>query len=156
MYKLGGQPELKGVMGAVADMFSHFETFFVVIDAIDECQSRKNLLKVLKDFVVEPQFRKIQLLASSRKYTDIEQVMSTLSTSVSMAHPSVEDDIRICVRSVLLSNTRFRHWPSDLLAETEIIVSKGAKGMYVAICHLIVLYVVRRIENQVQMGRLPN
>ena len=132
MYRFGGQPELLGVMKAVEDILINFERVFVFIDAIDESQSRKNILRVLRDFMIEPRFKKIQLLASSREYADIEQIMGTISTPVSMAHPSVEDDIRICLRSMLQSNSKFSHWSSDLLSEVEDTVSKGAKGMYVA------------------------
>ena len=132
MYKFGGQPELSGVMKAVEDILISFERVFVVIDAIDESQSRENILRVLRDFVIEPQFQKIQLLASSREYADIEQVMGTISTPVSMAHPSIENDIRICIRSMLQSNSKFSHWSPNLLSEVEDTVSKGAKGMYVA------------------------
>ena len=132
MYKFGGQPERLGVMKAVEDILINFERVFVFIDAIEESQSRKNILRVLRDFMIEPQFQKIQLLVSSREYADIEQIMGTISTPVSMAHPSIEDDIRICIRSMLQSNSKFSHWSSHLLSEVEDTVSKSAKGMYVA------------------------
>lgn len=130
-------------MKAVADILIHFETAFVVIDAIEESQSRVDPLKVLRDLFVEPRFQKIQLLASSREHMDIEQVMGTLSTPVSMAHPSVEDDIRICVPSASQSNPKFRDWSSDLLSEVEGTVSKGTRGMYIAIGSLNIIYAVR-------------
>ena len=134
IYKRGGQPDLMELLSAIADILGEFETIFVIVDAIDESNPRENLLKVLRDLVTDSRFQKVQLLASSREYIDIERIMHPISIPVSMANPFVGEDIRVHVRSVLLSNPNFRRWPSELLTEIENTVSKGAKGMYVAIC----------------------
>ena len=129
LYGKACQPSCVEAMDALADALSSFGKVFVVLDAIDESRRRENLLQVLKEFATQPRFQKIQLLASSREYIDIEHVMQEISTPVSMAHPSIENDIRMCVRSILQSNTRFRRWPSDLLSEIEGTVPKAANGM---------------------------
>ncbi len=67
MYKHGGQPNLIGLLRAVANLLDEFEKVFIIVDALDERTPREDLLKVLRDFVTDPQFRKIQLLASSRE-----------------------------------------------------------------------------------------
>ena len=134
MYKQGGEPSLVELLKALEDITDAFEIAYIVVDAIDESSPREDLLKVLRDLITDPRFKKIQLLASSREYIDIERVMEEISLSVSMANPSVEEDIRRYVHSTLQSNPKFRHWPQELLDEVEDTLSTGARGKYVVIC----------------------
>ncbi|MCJ1452480.1 hypothetical protein MMC28_002823 [Mycoblastus sanguinarius] len=111
-----------------------------MVDAIDESNPREDLLKVFQDLVTDSRFEKVQLLASSRDYIDIERVMGEISVSVSMANPFVEEDIRLHVRVTLQSNRKFVRWPQDLLDEVEDTISRGAKGMFRwAVCQIDVL-----------------
>jgi Cdc6-like AAA superfamily ATPase len=133
MYKHGGEPSLVELLNALEDILDEFEITYVVADAIDESNPREDLLKVFRDLVTDSRFKKLQLLASSREYIDIERVMEEFSVSVSMANPFVEEDIRLHVRSTLQSNSKFRRWPQEPLDEVEDAVSTGARGMYVAV-----------------------
>ena len=133
LYKYGGEPSLVELLKALENIIDAFEIVYIIVDAIDESNPRENLLKVLRDLLTESRFQKIQLLASSREYIDIERVMEELSVSVSMANPFVEEDIRLYVRSTLQSNPKFRRWPQELLDEVEDSLSTGARGMYVII-----------------------
>jgi hypothetical protein len=131
MYKAGGEPNLLELLEALQEMLIHFDTVYVVVDALDESLPRDNLLKVLRDLVTDLQFQKIQVLASSREYIDIETTMEAISVAVSMSNPFVEEDIRSLVRSLIASNHRFSRWPRDMLDELENAVATGAHGMYV-------------------------
>jgi hypothetical protein len=91
------------------------------------------LLRILRDSITDSRFKTIQLLVTSREYTDIENAMNPIPVSISMSNLLVEADIRTQVRATLHSNTRFRNWPENLLSEVEERVSKEAKGMYVLI-----------------------
>jgi hypothetical protein len=133
MYKHGGEPSLVELLKALEDILDKFDIIYIVVDAIDESNPREDLLKVLRDLVTDSRFKKLQLLASSREYIDIERVLGEFSVSVSMANPFVEEDIRLHVRSTLQSNSKFRRWPQGLLDEVEDAVSTGARGMYVAV-----------------------
>jgi Cdc6-like AAA superfamily ATPase len=133
IYKQGGQPSLEELLDAFASVVKLFGTVYIVVDAVDESNTRLNLLRALKDLVKDPRFEMIQLLATSRRYIDIGKVMKEISISISMSNPLVEDDIRLQVRSTLHSHPKFKHWPEHLLNEVEDTVSEGAKGMYVAI-----------------------
>lgn len=133
MYKYGGAPSLVELLQALEVMLDNFEITYVIVDAIDESKPRKDLLRVLRDLATDARFKKVQLLASSREYIDIEKVMEEFSISVSMANPFVEEDIRLHIRSNLQSDPKFRRWPQELLDEVEAAVSKGAEGMYFAV-----------------------
>ena len=132
LYKYGGEASLEELLEALEEVLHNFDITYVAIDAIDESNSRENLLSVLRDMVTDPRFQNIQLLASSREYIDIERVMEEISKSISMANFHVQDDIRKFVRSILQSNSEFSKWPQDLLKDVEDALSIGAKGMHVA------------------------
>lgn len=131
MYKEGGTPSLSALMSAVEVVLEDFDIVYIFLDAIDESSPREDLLKVIRDLSTDPRFWKIQLLASSRNYIDIEKAMLAVSNPVSMTNSFVEDDIRLYVRSTLRSNTKFSKWPQELLAEVENALAQGAQGMYV-------------------------
>jgi len=133
IYKAGGEPSLVELLEALVEMLAHFDTVYVVVDALDESLPRDNLLKILRDLVTDIRFQKIQVLASSREYIDIEATMETISVAVSMSNPFVKEDIRSLVRSLIVSNHKFERWPRDMLDELENAVATGAHGMYVFI-----------------------
>jgi hypothetical protein len=133
IYKHGAQPSLVELLRALAEVLDAFEIAYIVVDAIDESNPREDLLKIFRELVTSLRFNKLQLLASSREYIDIERVMDDISVSVSMANPFVEEDIRLHVQSLLPSNHKFRRWPQQLLDDVVDALSTGAKGMYVAL-----------------------
>jgi hypothetical protein len=98
MYKQGGEPSLVELLQALTELLEKFDTVYVAVDAIDESLPREDILKVFRDFATDSRFDKIQILASSREYIDIERVMERFSVPISMANSFVEDDIRLQVR----------------------------------------------------------
>jgi NACHT domain len=131
LYKRGGQPSLEELLDAFESVAKQFATIYIVVDALDESSSRIRLLRALNDFVNDRRFWMIQLLATSRRHIDIENVMSGSSVPISMSNPLVENDIRLQARSTLRSHPKFKRWPVHLLSEVEDAVAIGAKGMYV-------------------------
>ena len=109
-----------------------FETVYISIDALDESIPRQDLLDVLENLATSPKFSKLQILATSREYLDIERVMSKIATEMPMDNPFVTEDIRLHVKTVLGSKPRFQRWPQDILKEVEEALVTGARGMYVA------------------------
>jgi hypothetical protein len=140
MYKRGGEPSLVDLLKALAEVLDMFDLVYIMLDAIDESMPREDILRVFRDLITDSRFGKIQLLASSREYIDIERTMEQFSVPVSMANPFNEENIRLGVRSILQSNSRFKWWPRVLLDEVEVAVSEGAKGMFRwAVCQLDLL-----------------
>lgn len=140
MYKYGGEPSFVELLNALEEVLQNFEIAYVIVDAIDESNPREDLLKVFRDLATDLRFAKIQLLASSREYIDIERVMEDFSVSLSMANGLVQDDIKIHVRHKLNSNPKFAQWPQDLLYEVEEALSIGARGMFRwAVCQLDII-----------------
>lgn len=132
MFKHGGTPSLVDLMETLELMLTvSFDTVYITIDAIDESMPRADLLKVLRDLATDARFAKIQLLATSRRYLDIERVMEEVSVEFSMNNSLVDKDIRIYVQSQLHTLPRFKQWPPNLLVEAEKALMLKAKGMWV-------------------------
>lgn len=129
LFQLQHLPSLSQLLLALELILKDFEAVFFIVDAVDESQSRLDLLRTLRDLATDHRFDKIRLLATSREYYDIETCFSGISRQVSMDSPMVRDDIRRYVHSSLLSNKRFQSWPQTLAIEVEEALAKGAKGM---------------------------
>ncbi|KAF4419067.1 Vegetative incompatibility HET-E-1 [Fusarium acutatum] len=136
-FKRGGEPSIHELLEALEEILQVFNCVYIVIDAVDECDPRDELLELIQTLVTDRRFSNLQILVMSRKYIDIERVMKKISVSVLMSNELVEEDIRLHVRSIIRSNMKFQCWPDDLLIEVEDAISTQAKGMFRwAVCQL--------------------
>ena len=129
LYQHGGQPSLVDLLQALEDVLKELDNVYIAIDAIDESMPREDLLRVIRDLVTDSRFQKVQLLATSREYIDIEKTMLQISTPVSMLNPLLAEDIKRYVRSQMHKNPRFKPWPPQLQDEVVEALGTGAKGM---------------------------
>ena len=151
LYKLGRQPNLPQLLTALAASLEAFQTVYIVVDAVDESKPRDDLLKVLRDLVTDSRFDKVQLLATSREYIDIERALEDISEPVSMSNDFITEDIRLYVQAALQKESRFKRWSPELVTEVESTLSVRAKGMFRwAICQIDRL---RRLRGDVRAVR---
>lgn len=129
LYEHGGEPSIAELLSALEEILKYFDGIYLLIDAIGESMPGDDLLKILRDLVPDHCFKKIQLLAISRQYIDIEIVMKPISTEISMMNPLLDEDIRQYVRSKLATNQKFERWPETLVEEVLEALSIKAKGM---------------------------
>jgi NACHT domain len=129
LHAQGGTPSLVELLTVLEDTLKTFDQVFVFVDAIDESMPREDLLRVLRDLATDLRFQKIQLLATSRRYIDIENVMSDIAVPMSISNELVDEDIRVFVRNRIQSSPKLNRWPKDLQIEAETAVTTGAKGM---------------------------
>jgi hypothetical protein len=145
-YRLRQLPSAKSLLQHLESILDHFERAFIIIDALDESQSRKNLLRVIRNILCDTRFNKIRLLVTSREYADIEREMLSIATPLSMSNTFVKEDIRKVVAATLRSNSIFQQWPESFRVEVEEALSSGANGMFRwAVCQLDIL---RRLRYQ--------
>ncbi|KAE9371111.1 hypothetical protein N431DRAFT_376507 [Stipitochalara longipes BDJ] len=145
-YKKNTVPAARELFEILQTILDSFDLVYVLVDALDESQSRENLLHVLNILATDPRFSKIQLLATSRMYRDIELEMSLFSQSLSMSNSFVEADIKIYVAAKIKDELKFKDWPDKLRTEVEETLSTGAKGMFRwAVCQLDIL---RRLHSE--------
>lgn len=130
LYEQGGTPALGDLLSIIEAILEDFDKVYLVIDAIDESlEPRDEFLDVLHNLSSDPRFEKIKLLATSREYNSIKKIMEPISAPISMMNPLLGEDIRLYTQSKLKNNHKFKHWPSDLLAEVLETLSTNAKGM---------------------------
>lgn len=104
---------------------------FLVIDALDECTQREELLGLLKN-ICSWKLPKVKILTTSRSERDIEEVLSTLSTcTICIQSAKIESDIRLYVDKRLHSDPKFQKLSNkaDLKEEIQKALVGGADGM---------------------------
>lgn len=103
---------------------------YVVVDALDECQDRRSLLKVLKDIRSWNQ-KNLHIFGTSRRETDIEDVLCPLATDmISLEEDVVDKDILTYVRYQLQHEGRLSRWSEKTQEEIETALVNGANGMF--------------------------
>jgi hypothetical protein len=129
LYDQGLSPGKSQLLAILEAVLRAFDTVFLSIDALDESQPRQPLLDLIKALVTDPRFPNLQVLATSREYLDIEEVMMEISLPVPMDHELVREDIETFVRSFLKKGRDFKRWPQALRDHVEEKLTYGAKGM---------------------------
>ncbi|KAK3989982.1 hypothetical protein QBC44DRAFT_326451 [Cladorrhinum sp. PSN332] len=150
IFQQGHAPTVVELLCCISSVLeaSSLDAVFVVIDALDESQSRHNLLGVIHDLASDSRFAKIHLLATSREYIDIQEAMLPISQPLSMSdNENVQADIRLYVSSKISSNSKFQRWSPSLRAEVEEALVARAKGMFrLVVCQLDILRRLSRPE----------
>lgn len=129
LYKRGEQPSLADLLNLLETIVKPFDCVYIMLDAIDESMPRLNLLKVLRDIITDPRFHKIQVLATSREYIDIEESLKRISEEVSMRNPLLDADIRLFVQAQLSTHPKLSLWPASIREEAVEALSRKAEGM---------------------------
>ena len=116
-------------MAALRDIVQTFRHTYIVIDALDECSEREELL-ILIDEIIDWKLDTLHILATSRKEQDIDDCLSSrISDEIDIQSTLVDADIRIHVREKLQNDPRLKKWSADAQEEIETAVVDGAHGM---------------------------
>jgi len=123
-------PTLRELKATARQMFESSKSVYLVLDALDECEDRRNLLESLRDLRSWNQ-EHVHVLATSRRETDIEDVLGTVaSDAISLEECVVDGDIVIYVRHQLQHDEKLSRWPDHVRKEIEVALLEGAKGMF--------------------------
>ncbi|KAF2732601.1 hypothetical protein EJ04DRAFT_607514 [Polyplosphaeria fusca] len=87
------QPSRAVLNIALSDLLFHIVRVYVIVDAVDECNTKNDLLSLFNIFARRPGFLKLQLAATSRDHSDISRVLGPISVPISMSNPLVSADI---------------------------------------------------------------
>jgi len=127
IHHLSQQPDMDLLLDALDILLSGMKTVYIVVDAVDESMPRADLLELIERLVTDVRFQKVQVLATSRNYFDIETVLSRLSTSISMSNDEVDKDIRVYAKAEI--DRKCSSWGPELKSEVLEALVLGAKGM---------------------------
>lgn len=103
---------------------------FLLIDALDECTQREELLDLIKN-ICSWKLSNVKILTTSRSEQDIEDVLRSLSTCIGIQSAKSDADIRLYVDRRLASDPKLRKWSNnaDLMEEIRTALVTGADGM---------------------------
>jgi hypothetical protein len=116
------------LMAALKYILGEFQHSYIIIDALDECTDRMELLSFISE-IVNWKLGTLHILTVSRTEKDIEDCLTChVSDDITIQSELIYADIQLHVRERLHSDARFR-WPVDVLTEIEEALMNGANGM---------------------------
>lgn len=128
------QPSLDALLEVTWQIMQEFSQIYVVLDALDECTQRLELMDVLKT-VAGWQLQNLHLLMTSRKERDIESSLKDYvdeEDTVCLQSDVVDKDIQRYVQQRLSDDESLVKWKKDAAIRQEIegALMRGARGMY--------------------------
>ena len=134
------QPETRELSATLQLMMGYANNTHVIIDAIDECKTRRDLLSWIEGFLSCSSLDS-NLLATSRTGEEIESKVKDWleqDSFISIQREAVNNDIQTYVHNQLRENHEFSRWDShqNVLDRIENTIMKKADGMYVLTCNL--------------------
>ena len=125
------QPEQDALELTLQQMLGKFEETFIILDALDECKEREELLLLLEK-LNSWEIEKLHVLVTSRRERDIEEALESLVTSeICLQSALVNIDIHTHISERLQNDSILRKWPTNVRGEIERTLMDGAQGMYV-------------------------
>lgn len=123
------QPLTADLLEAFQHSLREFRQTFVILDALDECRERDELLKTIAN-VVQWKQGSVHLLVTSRKERDIDECLDSLVTSqISIQSEVVNADIHAHISEVLQNDPKLKKWPVNVQQEIHDSLMNGANGM---------------------------
>lgn len=116
------QPTTNALMAALQQMTQGSDDVYIILDALDECEDRFELLKII-EVMNQWKLDKVHVLVTSRKEKDIEELLGPLiedEKEISIQSALVNDDIRAFVRERLKTDSQLRRWKSRPQVQQEI------------------------------------
>jgi hypothetical protein len=116
------------------EIIHQFPRTHIVLDALDECTDRIELLSILES-IAGWQLDELRLLVTSRKERDIESSLECLvedSNIICLQSKLVDEDIRSYVQQRLAVDKNLKKWlkDSNIMCEIETALMEGSQGMY--------------------------
>lgn len=127
------QPKLCELKQTLQDLVQSFDDTFIVVDALDECKEREQLLGDIRNFV-EWQFGGLHILVTSRREGDIKGTLDPLLSedrNINFQSEVVDRDIRVYVREILQTAKGLSRWRKkpEVQDEIEKALTENAHGM---------------------------
>ncbi|KAF2627576.1 ankyrin, partial [Macroventuria anomochaeta] len=135
------QPSLHTLLEITPQVMQQFTQVYLVLDALDECAQRQELMDVLET-VAGWQLDNMHLLMTSRKERDIESSLESYvkeEDTICLQRDVVDKDIQRYVQQRLSDDKTLTKWNKDpaIRQEIEAALMHGARGMFRwAVCQL--------------------
>ena len=129
------QPPLHALLEVTPQVMQQFTHAYIVLDALDECTHRPELMTMLET-MAGWQLDNVHLLMTSRKERDIEGSLESYikeKHTICLQRDVVDKDIQRYVQQRLSDDRTVAKWNKDAAVRQEIetALMSGARGMYV-------------------------
>jgi len=124
-------PNEDETMATIETILLGIPRLFIVLDALDECGERLELMDLIKE-MSEWNPGAVSILATSRREHEIEEeIMQLQPTQVNIQSSLIDSDIRAYIQTRLEGKGRLRRWCRDEKIKSKIqqALVEGAKGM---------------------------
>jgi hypothetical protein len=127
----GSQPSVESLQTTLLLILEVFDDVFIVLDALDECAERKDILGWVKKMTSWSK-GKLHLLATSRVEEEIANHLRLLDPNyVDIEQDLVGRDVKIYVDYILNGEDAFDRWDDEIKANIKNTVLESAGGMFV-------------------------
>lgn len=95
---------------------------YIILDALDECKDREELLEGVRA-IAGWELKKLHILVTSRREKDIEESLESFVNNekrVCIQSTLVNDDIRAYVHKKLQTDQKLKRWQKNLIVQQEI------------------------------------
>jgi hypothetical protein len=131
----GSQPSVQSLQSVLLTILEAFDDVYIVLDALDECTERKDLLKWIKQMTSWKR-SKLHLLTTSRPEEDIAKHLRLLDPDhVYIKQDLVTHDIEMYIDCILDGEDSFEQWGDKTKAIIKNTLLENAGGMYVLFLH---------------------
>ena len=118
----GRQPTGEVLLSTLRQMMASLEDTYMILDALDECAERDELLSDLEQ-ILSWEDANLHMLTTSRREQDIVESLTPLSDSrnrIDIQSTLVSADIRTYVHDRLQVDRKLRRWQKDPKVQLEI------------------------------------
>lgn len=123
------QPSKIGLKTTLQSMLRDPFKTYIIIDALDECTDRKELLELIQE-INGWKISKVQILVTSRREPDIEYALELLlADQICIQSAQTNSDIQLHIQEQLQVDLKLSRWPQKVQEEIEETLMNGAHGM---------------------------
>ncbi len=127
------QPSRDDLLLILKEMIKGYNKTYIILDALDECLDRPDLLEVI-EHIHEWKLPQLHMLVTSRMLTDIEEVLEPMiepRNRICIQSAAVNSDIEIYVDYRLRNDRKLSRWIKHPKAQEEIknTLKEKADGM---------------------------
>jgi hypothetical protein len=127
------QPSLDALMNVLQHMLQEFPQSYLILDALDECTDRAELMRILEQ-IAGWQLEEMRVLVTSRRERDIESSLEDIVNReciMCLQSQVIDKDIQTYVRQRLSDDKGLKKWQKDaeIRREIETTLMEGSRGM---------------------------
>ena len=125
------QPSVQSLQSVLLTILESFDDIYIVLDALDECTERKDLLKWIKQMTSWKR-SKLHLLTTSRPEEDIAKHLRLLDPDhVYIKQDLITRDVEKYIDCMIDSEDGFDRWNDEIKVNIKSTLLENARGMFV-------------------------